>query len=104
MDLGQSYIFNLRLCHDSATLLALQVLASLYALSELLRLQVLWGPHSVLVHGGYHAPLMCRIFTALTFGFLEPAFLLLALFSCVYSVQVNWVNSFGGVESLIVIK
>ena len=67
----------------------LQVLAALYALAELLRLQVLWGPSSVLVPDGYNTALFCRIFTAVTFGFLEPSFLLLALFSCVYSVQVR---------------
>ena len=42
-----------------------------------------------LVEDGYNTALFCRIFTAVTFGFLEPSFLLLALFSCVYSVQVR---------------
>ncbi len=72
-----------------------QVLAAFYGLAELLRLQVLWGPHSVLMSGGYQPAMMCRVFTAVTFGFLEPTFLLLALFSCIYSVQVRLAFAFG---------
>ncbi|GAX81263.1 hypothetical protein CEUSTIGMA_g8695.t1 [Chlamydomonas eustigma] len=70
-----------------------QILASCYALSELLRLQALWGPNSVMISGGYQAEIMCRLFIAIQFGFLEPSFLLLALFSCVYSVQGHGARS-----------
>jgi hypothetical protein len=65
-----------------------QIIAALYALSLLLRLQVLWGPQSVLIEGGFYTTLFCRVFTAATYGLLEPAYLLLGLFACLYSIQV----------------
>ncbi|GIL83473.1 hypothetical protein Vretimale_11162 [Volvox reticuliferus] len=64
-----------------------EVLAAAYALTHLLRLQVLWGPASILQDGGYHATTFCRVYIAATYGVFEPGFLLLALFACLYSVQ-----------------
>ncbi|PNH00585.1 hypothetical protein TSOC_013587, partial [Tetrabaena socialis] len=64
-----------------------EVLAGAYALSHLLRLQVLWGPASVFKGGGYHPTTFCRVYIAATYGIFEPAFLLLSLFACLYSVQ-----------------
>lgn len=64
-----------------------EVLAGMYALTHLLRLQVLWGPASVFRQGGYFPNTFCRVYIAATYGIFEPAFLLLALFACHYSVQ-----------------
>lgn len=61
----------------------------LLALAQLLRLQVLWGPRSALVPGGFYPAILCRTFTAIVYGLLEPTFLLLALFACLYSVKVR---------------
>jgi hypothetical protein len=48
---------------------------------------VLWSYRSALIPGGYQVDAMCRLYIGLTFGFLEPAFLLLVLFACMYTVQ-----------------
>lgn len=48
---------------------------------------MLWSYRSALIPGGYQVDPMCRLFIGLTFGFLEPAFLLLVLFSCMYTMQ-----------------
>mmetsp|Transcript_8921 Transcript_8921/g.19032 ORF Transcript_8921/g.19032 Transcript_8921/m.19032 type:complete len:400 (+) Transcript_8921:624-1823(+) len=64
-----------------------QVLAALYAAAQILRLQVLWGPESPVISGGYYPTIFCRAYTALAYGLFEPSFLLLALFACIYSLQ-----------------
>ncbi|KIZ05681.1 hypothetical protein MNEG_2279 [Monoraphidium neglectum] len=48
---------------------------------------VLWSYRSPIIPGGYQVDPMCRLYIGLTFGFLEPAFLLLVLFSCMYTVH-----------------
>ena len=63
------------------------ILAATYALSNLLRLQIFWGPASVFRDGGFYPSTVCRVYTAATYGVFEPAFLLLALFALLYSVQ-----------------
>jgi hypothetical protein len=70
-----------------ATRFTLQVVGALLALAQALRLQVLWSYRSVVIPGGYHVDPMCRLYIGLTFGVLEPAFLLLVLFSCMYTVH-----------------
>ena len=40
-----------------------------------------------MVSGGYNATLFCRLFVGICYGVFEPAFLLLALFSCVFVLQ-----------------
>ncbi|KAG1665564.1 hypothetical protein FOA52_000711 [Chlamydomonas sp. UWO 241] len=62
-----------------------QLLAGLLATCQLLPLQVLWGPRGV-VPGGFYTVLLCRLFTAVTFGVAEPGFLLVALLACLFSV------------------
>ncbi|KAG2446792.1 hypothetical protein HYH02_008352 [Chlamydomonas schloesseri] len=64
-----------------------EVLAVGYAASHLLRLQLLWGPASIIVDGGLQPTTLCRVYIAATYGIFEPGFLLLALFACLYSVQ-----------------
>ena len=64
----------------------LQILAALYSVSMLLRLQILWSRQSILFSYGFHTDAMCRLYIGVSFGLLEPAFLLLVLFSCMYSV------------------
>lgn len=49
--------------------------------------QVLWSYRSAIIPGGYQVDPMCRLHIGLTFGFLEPAFLLLVLFSLMYTVN-----------------
>jgi hypothetical protein len=61
-----------------------QVLAACYALAQLLRLQLLWAPRGIVMDGGFYPATLCRTYTAVLYGLLEPAFLLLALFACVY--------------------
>ncbi|KAI8470397.1 MAG: hypothetical protein J3K34DRAFT_521407 [Monoraphidium minutum] len=77
----------------------LQATGALYALALDLRLQartrggggggggVLWSYRSAVIPGGYQVDAMCRLHIGLTFGVLEPAFLLLVLFSCMYTVH-----------------
>lgn len=61
----------------------LQLLAALYSLSLNLRLQLLWSYDSLMINPhGFQTDAMCRVYIGLTFGLLEPAFLLLVLFSC----------------------
>lgn len=50
---------------------------------------MLWSYRSAIIPGGYQVDPMCRLYIGLTFGFLEPAFLLLVLFSCMYTVHRN---------------
>lgn len=69
------------------TRIFVQIVAAMYMLSLLLRLQVLWGPSSAVIEGGYQPIALCRANLALAYGLLEPAFLLLAVFSCLYSLQ-----------------
>jgi hypothetical protein len=64
----------------------LQGLAALYSASMLLRLQILWSRQSILFDYGFHTDAMCRLYIGVSFGLLEPAFLLMVLFSCMYSV------------------
>jgi hypothetical protein len=52
----------------------------------LLRLQILWSRVSILFTYGFHTDAMCRLYIGVSFGLLEPAFLLMVLFSCIYSV------------------
>ena len=40
---------------------------------------------------------MCRLYIGLTFGFLEPAFLLLVLFACMYTGE----GGMGRVEAMM---
>eukprot|EP00798_Chlamydomonas_sp_ICE-L_P016613 gene16613-22856_t len=54
---------------------------------QVLPLQVLWGPSSIIIEGGFHPEVFCRTFTAASFGLCEPLLMLLALFSCVFSLQ-----------------
>lgn len=65
----------------------LQLIGACYVLSLDLRLQVLWSYRSVLFPGGVNVDAMCRLYIGLSFGLLEPAFLLLVLFSCMYTVH-----------------
>ena len=66
-----------------------QLLAAGYAVSLILRLQVLWGPHSQLVPGGYHPAVMCRAYVALAYGLFEPLFLLVCFFALYYSLKLH---------------
>jgi hypothetical protein len=75
---------------------SLQVLAGLLAVCQLLPLQVLWGPRGA-VPGGFHSALLCRLFTAVTFGVAEPGFLLLALLATLFSVTRQVRACVGGV-------
>ena len=50
-----------------------------------------------MVDGGWHPTALCRVYIAIQYGLLEPALLLLALFACVYSLQVcNEMEGGGG--------
>ncbi len=64
-----------------------EMFAAAYAISHLLRLQLLWGPSGIIKPGGYFPTTFCRVYIAATYGVFEPAFLLLALFACMYSIQ-----------------
>jgi hypothetical protein len=56
--------------------------------------QVLWGPDSVFGPGAAYPQPLCRAYIALEYGLLEPVSLLLALFACIYSVQVGFGDPF----------
>jgi hypothetical protein len=71
------------------TRLCLQLTGALLALSLVLRLQLLWGKSSVLPHQTYRPGALCRLYLAVGLGVCEPVFLLLALFSCLYSLQIT---------------
>lgn len=76
-----NYLWVTRLC--------LQIVGAVLALSLLLRLQLFWGKSSVLPHETYRPGTLCRLYLAFCLGVCEPAFLLLGLFSCLYSLQMT---------------
>ncbi|KAF6260319.1 hypothetical protein COO60DRAFT_1685454 [Scenedesmus sp. NREL 46B-D3] len=65
----------------------LQIIAACYALSLDLRLQVLWS---------------AKLYIGLSFGLLEPSFLLLVLFACMYTVHKHTQGDPGSNPNLFI--
>lgn len=63
------------------------VSAALFATSQVLRLQVLWGPYSTLLPGGWATAILCRVYIASASGLFMPLYLLTALFSCIFALS-----------------